>query len=420
MAPDRHRWPRIALPLALAVLVAAWMLRDRGIEPLATWFYVFAWYPTLLALDAVAVLLGGESLLARPVSVLALLWWSAVIWFLFELLNLRLQNWYYVLVPPHRLERWVGITVSFATVGPAILLPERLLDRLGLWHALRGRPLPLGPRDLTLSAAVGGLLIAAILWQPRYLFPLVWGAVWLLAEPLLYRTDPQRSLFGDISRGEWGRITRLVLAGLVAGILWEAYNTGDRGKWVYTVPFLEELKVFEMPLLGFLGFPFFALELWSLYHLLAPRTNLRTTAVSVAFAIAVLIGIDRWTVSSTLPRLAEVPGVRAVVAERLEAAGLADAFRLASTPPQGVARRAGIDSSEAVLVHERARLVVFRGIGTRHAATLVAAGIHAVGELARADPEDLWRRVHAARPGQRPTLGEVRVWVSAAARAGAP
>jgi hypothetical protein len=35
------------------------------------------------------------------------------------------------------------------------------------------------------------------------------------------------------------------------------------------VPYLGTLKVFEMPVLGYLGFPTFALECYAMYHALA-------------------------------------------------------------------------------------------------------------------------------------------------------
>src|SRR5204862_6525937 len=101
--------------------------------------YVLAWYPTLVILDEVVVMLGGESLLARPRELVVMLWWSAVIWFLFEAINFRLRDWYYVFLPASRLERWIGITVSLAAVVPAALLPERLLDRPGVSHDRRLR-----------------------------------------------------------------------------------------------------------------------------------------------------------------------------------------------------------------------------------------------------------------------------------------
>src|SRR2546426_11566891 len=75
-----------------------------------------------------------------------MLWWSAVIWFLFEAINVRLQDWYYVFLPANPVERWAGITLSLATVVPAVLLPERLLDRLGGWQRLQSPPPPLPPR----------------------------------------------------------------------------------------------------------------------------------------------------------------------------------------------------------------------------------------------------------------------------------
>ncbi|MBP1621033.1 MAG: hypothetical protein H6Q02_1800, partial [Acidobacteria bacterium] len=39
-------------------------------------------------------------------------------------------------------------------------------------------------------------------------------------------------------------------------------------RWTYTVPFLGQLKLFEMPALGFLGFAPFALAVFALYQFL--------------------------------------------------------------------------------------------------------------------------------------------------------
>ncbi|HEX4629190.1 MAG TPA: hypothetical protein VH137_10410, partial [Gemmatimonadales bacterium] len=245
------------------MLIAAVMLLYYEIPPVPTWFYVLAWYPTLIILDEVVVVLGGESLLGRPPrqrQLVVMLWWSAVIWFLFEAINFRLQNWYYVFLPATRLERWIGITVALATVVPAVLLPERLLERLGMGRDLRSRPYPLRLHHLRIAQWTGWGLLVAVLAFPRYLYALTWGAVWLIVEPALYARDPERSLFADVARGSWGRIARLMAGGLFAGGLWETFNSVARGRWIYTVPFLEGLKIFEMPLVGFLGFPFFALE----------------------------------------------------------------------------------------------------------------------------------------------------------------
>jgi len=412
-----HRpWPwYVTGPLATAavVLIAAVLLLGYEIPPVPTWFYVLAWYPTLVILDEVVVLLGGESLLTRPRELVVMLWWSTVIWLLFEAINFRLQDWYYVFLPAGRLERWVGITVSLATVVPAVLLPERVLDRLGVWRDLRLGGFTLEPWHLRIGGWAGWGLLALVLAFPRYLYPLTWGAVWLVAEPLLYRRDPGRSLFGDLARGSWGRIARLMAAGLFAGGLWESFNAVARGRWIYTVPFLEDWKIFEMPLVGFLGFPFFALEVWSLYHLLALHTSRRTLLASAAFVLLVLGGIDHWTVSSTTPALRDLPGVTNGVISRIRAAGWESVFGVARSPVAELAYRANLSPNDARAAHEAARLVTLRGIGTAHAAALIGGGFGSIEDLARSDPDSVWR---AVRGGARPTLPEVRVWVRAAQR----
>src|SRR2546427_5624981 len=145
--------PRFALGAAVAALAAALVLLRLDVPPVPTWFYVFAWYPTLVILDALVVRLGGTSLLARPRELGGMLWWSAVIWFLFEALNFCLQDWYYVFLPDHRVERWLGITLSLATVVPAVLRPPRLPQYLGVGRRLSARPLRVESGGLRVSLA---------------------------------------------------------------------------------------------------------------------------------------------------------------------------------------------------------------------------------------------------------------------------
>ena len=107
----------IAVPAL--ILLASWVLLLRGVEPMPTWFYVFAWYPTLFLFDAIACRRGrNDHLLADRPLALSLFLWSAPIWLFFEAVNLRLSNWYYVYLPRAPAERWAGIELSFATVVP--------------------------------------------------------------------------------------------------------------------------------------------------------------------------------------------------------------------------------------------------------------------------------------------------------------
>jgi hypothetical protein len=420
---------------AAAALVGAGIgLALRGVEPAATWLYQAAWYPTILGMAAlVARREGRDPFTANPLHALSLFAWSAVFWFFFELLNWRLNNWYYINVPAGRIERWIGISLAFATVLPAIFLAARTLES---WHVLRdarARPMRVTAAGLRLTSLAGIVFLVLPLVWPRWFFPLVWGATTLLAEPALYRRERRWSLIGDLERGELGRILRLLLGGAGIGLMWELYNSIARSRWIYTVPGLENLKLFEMPLLGFLGFPVFALECWSVFHLLACfgistpeqpsawpvrlRRKVGTAVVGVAFGVFVLAGMEHFSISSTTPQLLGVPGLPASVAFRLGAAGKS-AFVLAREPASELARETDASMDEALRWIEAARLCTLRGIGTDNARRLMGIGVTDVATLARQDPDSLVARLRMAASGgtppRRPTVAEARVWVRAA------
>jgi predicted flap endonuclease-1-like 5' DNA nuclease len=416
---------------ALVALGIAWGLLLAGIEPVPTWFYVFAWYPTLVLLDDRARRRdGGVALFARPRLLTAMAAWSVCIWLVFEAANFRLQNWYYVFLPDRGWERWLGITVSFATVVPAVVTAERWLRAHGIGRSWHGRPLTPTGGVLHWATGLGLAMGLAALTFPQLFFPLVWGAAWLLADPIVYRRAPEWSLLRDGERGEWGRIGRLLLGGLMIGFIWEFYNAFARGKWIYTVPWLEHTKLFEMPPLGFLGFPFFALEAWAMYHVLAsfglaptldgtwrPRRAAARGAALMAGAavgVIVLLGMEGRTISSTTPRLDRLPDAAAVEVTAVRAAGYASVFAVADADGATFAERVDLARDRARTLHDAARLVALRGIGAAHAESLMRHGIVSVCSLARATPRSV---VDQLRAGHRPNAAEVRVWVGAARRA---
>ena len=50
------------------------------------------------------------------------------------------------------------------------------------------------------------------------------------------------------------------------GFLWEFWNYYAIPKWTYDIPFVGFFKIFEMPILGYLGYLPFALELYAMYY----------------------------------------------------------------------------------------------------------------------------------------------------------
>ncbi|MDX1567765.1 MAG: hypothetical protein R3223_08180, partial [Longimicrobiales bacterium] len=219
--------------VAAGVLVAATMcvLSTRGVEPVATWLYPFAWYPLLLALEGgIALRHGRFLLLGNPRRLISVLGWSVPLWMLWEVFNFRLENWYYVFVPDRRLELWTGVILSFATVLPACFLPAALLWPRPGFEERKADPFP-GRRSPWLTVIrISGLamLVLPLMW-PRFFFPLVWGGFVLLVEPDLYRRAPSRSLLADVVTGRKQRIVALLAGGALAGLAWEALNSVARG-----------------------------------------------------------------------------------------------------------------------------------------------------------------------------------------------
>jgi hypothetical protein len=293
----------------LLLLVSEYCLIHK-IEPFHTWFYCFAWWSYILLADSLLFKLSGRSLLTdRRREFWSMLPLSVFIWLLFEAYNFVIHNWSYTIAPLQTWQRWFGYAVSFATVLPGVFITSDLIDvilgRGARPTASECDALPQKPnsRPSSFFMIIGlALTIAPLIW-PKYLFPAVWLGPILLINPLLEKAGMQ-SLSLSILSGNRKRIWSLMLGGLICGLMWEFWNFRAGSKWIYTVPFFGKWKVFEMPILGFLGFPPFALECWILYHLLrvVPR-HMNSRPARIAWwiclgivSIIILRGIDHHTV----------------------------------------------------------------------------------------------------------------------------
>ena len=297
------------LAAAGVIHLGAFGLMLQGIEPVSTYFYAFAWWTYIVFLSAVNHLRAKNSLLLdNPREFLWIFLFSTPVWLFFELYNFRLNNWEYVGIPIETYVRWPGYIISFGTVLPGLFETETLLKNLGIAREVRGRPVQVTRGLVNRLIVAGALMMLMPLWQPAFFFPMVWLGCILLLDPLLYRHDePHASFLSQFGQGDYAFTLRLLLAAMVCGGLWEFWNFWASAKWVYTIPYLGFLKVFEMPLLGFLGFPPFALECYLFYRcflLFRRRYQGRRLVSAVALMVVILyccltfLGIDRLTIES--------------------------------------------------------------------------------------------------------------------------
>jgi hypothetical protein len=300
----------------LLLLIVSEYCLYRKIEPVYTWFYCFAWWSYILIADNLLLKLRGRSLLTgRRMEFWTMLPLSVFIWLLFEAYNFVINNWAYDALPVQIWQRWPGYALSFATVLPGIFITSDLVELLfgspsqgaaSECEILSEKPSSHPSHLIVILGLI--LTIAPLIW-PRYFFAAAWLGPIFLLDPLLEKFGI-KSLSLSIYSKDRRRVWSLMLGGMLCGLMWEFWNYWAGSKWIYTVPFFGKWKLFEMPLLGFLGFLPFALECWVLYHLLRaipPRMN--SFAASGVFRIAwwlgiaivcliIFRGIDRYTVIS--------------------------------------------------------------------------------------------------------------------------
>jgi Domain of unknown function (DUF4332) len=436
----------------VGLAVAFWgLLEDVGF--IAQPFYAYAWWSYILVLDGFVSLRRGSSLLtSRRDRWLPVMVWSVTFWFTFELLNLRFQNWYYVGVFPGNKAADMVIgplfgILSFATVFTGLFETYEVLTALRLFDGVRKRARKFPMAASYAVQALGVVMVALSLLFPFYLAPLVWGSVTYLLDPWNYRHGA-RSLLADVESGNWGTLGRLLLAGLCCGLVWESFNFLAPQKWIYTVRGLDQLKLFEMPVLGFLGFPALALDAFSFFAFvsywlhgnrtwenpadvgqsLAPRRALSSKAFAATLPLHVLLwtGVAfsmQWVnIGSVELSLFELPALPPKAILRLDEEGIDRPRQLLRALDDPERRRElqatlGLSSHALDAVDDEVRLYSFKGIGYHHGALLESLGIETVDELARADPDALYESMSKAR-GDRtfPALRRemVRVWILAA------
>jgi hypothetical protein len=306
--------------LGFIVLICSEFLMLKGVEPFSTWFYSFAWWSYILIIDSIIYRIKGNSLIInRTREFFLLMPWSIVIWLIFELANLFLKNWYYINVPDVLWLRWAGYAMAYSTVLPGIFETMELLESLNIYKNTSTKRIAITPKWYVIFYITGTVFLIAPLVLPKYCFPLIWGSFFFLLEPINHRFNG-RSLLRDWEMGTPRKFYLFLTAGFICGGLWEFWNYWAMTKWIYTVPFFDELKLFEMPLLGFLGFPPFAVECYVIYNFISlfryhrgweedsymvnpdKKTPVRLvillTVILLVFFAAVFYSIDSKTVNS--------------------------------------------------------------------------------------------------------------------------
>ena len=297
--------------IGLAIMVVSETATLLHIEPFWSWNTPIAWTGFIIFADSIVYRARGDSWIRSAPGEFALLALASIpLWLVFEWFNLYIRNWHYTGLPENFWLRHFGYAWSFATISPAIFEGAELFavlraGRAGQaggagqagWEGRDGqdgladpahpasRPaLPAYPAYPALWFSLGAaMLVSPFLVSPqaaRYMAAPVWLGFIFLLDPINARLGGE-SLLAEWRAGRFDRTINLALSGVLCGLLWEFWNYWAHAKWHYSVPIMEHLKVFEMPVPGYLGFPTFAFECFTMYEFLRRVLHVRGRPIGV-------------------------------------------------------------------------------------------------------------------------------------------
>jgi len=242
----RHRQRRLAFYglAGLVGLLSGEILVLAGIQAVAIYSTPIAWTCYILLADAAVLAMRGHSRLhdaPRLFAGVALI--SVPLWLVFEVYNLRLQNWTYSGVPQAWPLAMFGYAWSFATITPGIFETADLIESFGWFRPAESITFSRVVQSWMVLFGATCLLLPLILPQTmaRRLFVLVWIGFIFLLDPINNQLGLP-SLIDDFRQGCRSRFYALLLSGFVCGWLWEFWNYWAAAKWHYIFPMFQQWK----------------------------------------------------------------------------------------------------------------------------------------------------------------------------------
>jgi len=236
------------------------------IQPFANWYFPIIWLGYILTIDAIVYKIKGNSLISnRFPQFLGMVIISMLFWWVFEFLNIAMGNWNYLGL--EGLGVWTNLfgTLSFATVLPAFFETVELIRSFKMFEKKKlHKKHNISKKFINTMIILGVICFVAPLLLPKFAFPLVWLSFFFILDPINY-LHKQPSIIKHLKDKKLAIPLSLLAAGIIMGFLWEFWNYWAIPKWSYDVPFVGFFKIFEMPILGYLGYFPFAFELYAMY-----------------------------------------------------------------------------------------------------------------------------------------------------------
>jgi len=232
---------------------------------------IFIWWGFSIMIDGIVYARsGGNSLIGRrPKELVGIATASVTGWMIFEYFNFFVNyNWYY----PNGDQLPSYEFLVYSMVASTAVFPISF-ELYGLFNTFKGFStkysdgikisLPKWVGTALMLVCFAGMFLTPFF--PNDLFFIVWVAPLIILSVLLGRFGIWTP-FTQVKKGDWSPLLLLALSWVAAGFCVECWNyfsgthidgvlqTENTLYWAYSVPYVNVLHVFEMPLLGFLGY----------------------------------------------------------------------------------------------------------------------------------------------------------------------
>lgn len=231
----------------------------------------------------------GNSIVSNmPRTLIAIGMASISGWLIFEYLNFFVfDNWYYPMAGLVTLSEFY----AYALIGSTGLMPMafEMYTLLNTYKGLRHRysygPKIVFSRKLQWAILLFTIAITFLIgFYPNQMFFIIWLGPLIIFAILLDMLGLWTPFKPIAQKGDWTPLALICLAEFIMGLLCESWNylsayhhpmeTHNPDYWVYSLPYVDVLHIFEMPLLGLFGYIPFGAYIWVWWIVFAFTLNI--------------------------------------------------------------------------------------------------------------------------------------------------
>jgi hypothetical protein len=288
-------WFWIGLAASAGTLVFTSLHLRRPVW-LNDWALLPLWWGFILVMDGLVYHRNaGRSLYATATTELIAMGVLSISgWLIFEYFNFFIRlNWYYPLAGLITHDKFL----IYAVLGSSAFIPmafewyQFLCTFPGLAVKYRNGPKLAWSKGVRITiglVAFAGLVASA--WFPDDLFFIVWLSPLIILSIALGMLGIWTPFVSIKERGDWSFLLVFAPTFLFQGILLEGanwlsvehtaagqINGFNPGYWTYVIPYVNQVHIFEMPLLGYLGYLPFSVYCWIWFIAMAFLMDIPTT-----------------------------------------------------------------------------------------------------------------------------------------------